>query len=282
LLHSFLNLNEKPIFAYKVSIMKKIFLLILFLFSAIFVSCVPSKDLIYLQNKNNSAEQNLVSPVNSKPYRIQTNDVLSISIKTIDPKIDALFNTTTGSVVVKDPQSLYFDGYNVDDHGNIRIPLVGEVNVLGFTIDETRKKLEEKLLSEYFKKESNLFVNVKLAGFRYTINGEVASPGTKSLLQDKVNILEAVANAGDITTTGNRKDVVIVRQTPQGAEIHTIDLTDIKALQSPYYFLQPNDYVYVKPLKQKTWGTGKTGIESLGTIITLLSLITTTFLLLKK
>lgn len=280
--HSFLNLNEKPIFAYKVSIMKKMFLLILFLFSAIFVSCVPSKDLIYLQNKNNSAEQNLVSPVNSKPYRIQTNDVLSISIKTIDPKIDALFNTTTSSVVVKDAQSLYFDGYNVDDHGNIRIPLVGEVNVLGFTIDETRKKLEEKLLSEYFKKESNLFVNVKLAGFRYTINGEVASPGTKSLLQDKVNILEAVANAGDITTTGNRKDVVIVRQTPQGAELHTIDLTDIKALQSPYYFLQPNDYVYVKPLKQKTWGTGKTGIESLGTIITLLSLITTTFLLLKK
>ncbi len=275
-------MNEKPIFAYKVSIMKKMFLLILFLFSAIFVSCVPSKDLIYLQNKNNSAEQNLVSPVNSKPYRIQTNDVLSISIKTIDPKIDALFNTTTSSVVVKDAQSLYFDGYNVDDHGNIRIPLVGEVNVLGFTIDETRKKLEEKLLSEYFKKESNLFVNVKLAGFRYTINGEVASPGTKSLLQDKVNILEAVANAGDITTTGNRKDVVIVRQTPQGAELHTIDLTDIKALQSPYYFLQPNDYVYVKPLKQKTWGTGKTGIESLGTIITLLSLITTTFLLLKK
>ncbi len=275
-------MNEKPIFAYKVSIMKKIFLLILFLFSAIFVSCVPSKDLIYLQNKNNSAEQNLVSPVNSKPYRIQTNDVLSISIKTIDPKIDALFNITTSSVVVKDAQSLYFDGYNVDDHGNIRIPLVGEVNVLGFTIDETRKKLEEKLLSEYFKKESNLFVNVKLAGFRYTINGEVAAPGTKSLLQDKLNILEAIANAGDITTTGNRKDVQIIRQTPQGSEIHAIDLTDIKALQSPYYFLQPNDYIYVKPLKQKTWGTGKTGIESLGTIITLLSLVTTTFLLLKK
>lgn len=252
------------------------------MFSAIFVSCVPSKDLIYLQNKNNSAEQNLVSPVNSKPYRIQTNDVLSISIKTIDPKIDALFNITTSSVVVKDAQSLYFDGYNVDDHGNIRIPLVGEVNVLGFTIDETRKKLEEKLLSEYFKKESNLFVNVKLAGFRYTINGEVAAPGTKSLLQDKLNILEAIANAGDITTTGNRKDVQIIRQTPQGSEIHAIDLTDIKALQSPYYFLQPNDYIYVKPLKQKTWGTGKTGIESLGTIITLLSLVTTTFLLLKK
>ena len=100
--------------------------------------------------------------------------------------------------------------------------------------------------------------------------------------QDKVSILEAIANAGDISVVGNRKDVVIIRQFPQGVETFTIDLTDYKALQSPYFYLQPNDYVYIKPLKQKTWGTGKTGIESLSTIITILSLVTTTFLLLKK
>lgn len=213
---------------------------------------------------------------------MQTNDVLSISIKTLDPKLSQIFATTNNSNTANSDQGLYFDGFTIDDHGNIRIPVLGEMNVLGFTTDEIRIKIEEKLLKDYFNKESNLFVNVKIAGFRYTINGEVSAPGTKSLFQEKVNILEAVANAGDITTTGNRKDVVIVRQTPQGSEIHSIDLTDIKALQSPYYFLQPNDYVYVKPLKQKTWGTGKTGIESLSTIITLLSLITTTFLLLKK
>jgi polysaccharide biosynthesis/export protein len=275
-------LNEKPIFAYKVSTMKKIFLLNMFLFLAIFVSCVPSKDLIYLQNKNNSVSNSTVNSINIKPYRLQTNDLLNISIKTLDPKLSQLFATTNNVNTTNSDQGLYFDGFTIDDHGNIRIPVLGEMNVLGFTTDEIRIKIEEKLLKEYFNKESNLFVNVKLAGFRYTINGEVGAPGTKNLFQEKVNVLEAVANAGDITTTGNRKDVVIVRQTPQGSELHSIDLTDIKALQSPYYFLQPNDYVYVKPLKQKTWGTGKTGIESLSTIITLLSLITTTFLLLKK
>ncbi len=254
-------------------------LLILILFS----SCVPIKDLIYLQKKQNSDTSTSINLVNNKPYRMQTNDVLSISIKTLDPKLSQIFSiSTTTTLLTNSEQGLYFDGFTIDDHGNIRIPVLGEMNVLGFTADEIRIKIEEKLLKEYFNKESNLFVNVKLAGFRYTINGEVGSTGTKTLYQEKVNLLEAIANSGDITITGNRKDVQIIRQFPQGTEIHTIDLTDINATKSPYYYLQPNDYIYVKPLKQKTWGTGKTGIESLGTIITLLSLITTTFLLLKK
>jgi polysaccharide export outer membrane protein len=177
---------------------------------------------------------------------------------------------------------LYFNGFRVDDHGNIRIPILGEMNVLGYTLDEVRLKIEKQLLEEYFNKEANLFVNVKLSGFRYTINGEVSSTGTKTLFQDNVNILEAVANAGDITMVGNRKEVTIMRKTPTGVEMHDLDLTDRNVINSPYYYLQPNDYIYVKPLKQKSWGTGKTGIESLGTIITLLSLVTTTYLLLKN
>ena len=94
--------------------------------------------------------------------------------------------------------------------------------------------------------------------------------------------MEAIANSGDITVTGDRKNVMILRQTPAGTEMHTIDLTDVKAMQSPYYFIQSNDYVYIKPLKQKTWGTGKTGIESLSTILSLLTLVTTTILLLRN
>lgn len=262
--------------------MTKRFVYIFLIITIIFSSCVPSKDLIYLQNKNNSETNSNVNLVNIKPYRMQTNDVLSISIKTLDPKLSQIFATTNLGVVSNSEQGLYFDGFTIDDHGNIRIPVLGEMNVLGFTANEVRLKIEEKLLKDYFNKESNLFINVKLAGFRYTINGEVGATGTKILYQEKVNILEAIANSGDITTTGNRKEVQIIRQFPQGTEIHSIDLTSIEATKSPYYFLQPNDYIYVKPLKQKTWGTGKTGIESLGTIITLLSLITTTFLLLKK
>ncbi len=263
--------------------MNKVIFLSLFLLGFLATSCVPIKDLIYLQKKENNLPVRAVNPAGAVPYRVQTNDVLSITIKTLDPKLAQLFNpTATENITIKSEQSLYFDGYNVDDHGNIRVPVLGEVNVIGFTLEEVRKKIEERLLSDYFNKEANLFVNVKLSGFRYTINGEISQPGTKTLYQEKVTVLDAIANSGDITLTGNRKDVIIIRQLPQGTEMYTIDLTDSKSLQSPHYYLQPNDYIYVKPLPQKSWGTGRTGVESLSLVVTLLSLVATMALLVKK
>ena len=248
-----------------------------------FTSCIPTQDLIYLQKKNNAAGETTIAAVEAKPYRLQTNDVISITIKAIDPKLVAMFSPSVSDVVTgKSESSLYFDGFTVDDHGAIRIPVLGELNVIGYTLEEVRLRVEKQLLAEYFTKEANIFVTVKLAGLRFTINGEIGVPGIKTIFQDQVTILEAVANSGDITITGDRKDVQIIRQFPQGTEIHSINLTSIEATKSPYFYLQPNDYIYVKPLKQKSWGTGKTGIESLGSIITILSLVTTTFLLLKK
>ena len=259
-------------------------LVFIFLFiSLFFTSCIPVKDLVYLQKKDNSSDVGAVSMVESKPYRLQTHDVLQITIKASDPKLVAIFNPTAdGSEIKLTEAGLYFDGFTVDDHGNIRIPVLGEMNVMGFTLEEVRISIEKKLLADYFKDNASIFVTVKLAGFRYTINGEVGSTGTKTLFQEKVNIMEAIANAGDITITGDRKAVTIIRQTPNGTEMKDLDLTNIKVMNSPYYFLQPNDYIYVKPLKQKTWGTGSTGIQSLTTIITLLSLVSTTYLLLKN
>ncbi|WP_073370225.1 polysaccharide biosynthesis/export family protein [Flavobacterium fluvii] len=260
--------------------MKKFLRCILMGMSVFFVSCIPTKDLIYLQNKNGTEATAPISEVMLKPYRLQVNDVLSITIKADDPKLVAIFNPTNKGETDNVGSSLYFSGYTVDDHGNIRIPVLGEINAIGFTVDELRMKIEKQLLDEYFKKEANIFVIVRLAGFKYTVNGEVGSVGTKFLFQDHVNIMEAIANSGDITITGDRKAVTIIRQSPSGTEMHDIDLTDINVMQSPYYNLQPNDYIYVKPLKQKTWGTGKTGIESLSTIITLISLVTTAIVLL--
>ncbi|MBA0884399.1 polysaccharide biosynthesis/export family protein [Flavobacterium undicola] len=250
--------------------------------SVLFSSCISTRDLVYLQNKNETNIETSISAVMSKPYRLQSNDVLSISIKANDPKLVEIFNTTNEGESGKSEAALYFGGFTVDDHGNIRMPVLGELNVIGYTLDEVRQRIEKQLLAEYFKKEANIFVIVKLAGFRYTINGEIGSTGTKTLFQEHVNIMEAIANAGDITLIGNRKAVTIIRKTPTGNEMHDIDLTDINVVNSPYFYLQPNDYIYVKPLKQKTWGTGKTGIESLGTILTLISLTTTVFLLLKR
>ncbi len=250
--------------------------------SLLLSSCISTRDLVYLQNKNETTAETTISEVVSKPYRLQTNDVLSISIKANDPKLVEIFSTTNQGEAAKSEAALYFNGFTVDDHGNIRMPILGELNVIGYTLDEVRQRIEKQLLEEYFRKEANIFVIVKLAGFRYTINGEVGSTGTKTLFQEHVTILEAVANAGDITLLGNRKAVSIIRKTPTGSEIHDIDLTDSNVMNSPYFYLQPNDYIYVKPLRQKTWGTGKTGIESLGTILTLISLGTTVLLLLKR
>ncbi len=251
--------------------------------SILFTSCIPIKDLVYLQDKNNSDEKTTIAAVESKPYRLQVNDVLSVNIKAIDPKLVSIFNTTESqsNQTSKSEAGLYFDGFTVDDHGNIRMPILGEINVIGYTLEEVRLKIEKKLLEEYFKSEANVFVTVKLAGFRYTINGEVGNTGTKVLFKENVTILEAVANAGDITTVGNRKEVTVIRQSPTGVQMHNIDLTDVNVMKSPYYYLQPNDYIYIKPVKQKTWGTGQTGLQSLTTIITLLSLATTVFLIVK-
>jgi polysaccharide export outer membrane protein len=264
--------------------MNKRLIYIFLLISVSFTSCIPVKDLVYLQKKGDPLSENTIAMVESKPYRLQTHDVLSITIKAVDPKLVAIFNpsTTIDGTSGQTESSLYFDGFTVDDHGNIRIPVLGEMNVMGFTLEEVRISIEKQLLADYFKENASIFVVVKLAGFRYTINGEVASTGTKTLFQEKVNVMEAIANAGDITTTGDRKAVTIIRQTPNGTEMKDLDLTNINVMNSPYYFLQPNDYVYVKPLKQKTWGTGSTGIQSLTTLITLLSIVTTTYLLLKN
>lgn len=266
----------------KILIMTKNSFYILLLISALFTSCIPIKDLVYLQDKNTSSDQSNIAAVESKPYRLQVHDVLSITIKATDPKLVSIFASDESANNTKSESGLYFDGFTVDDHGNIRMPILGEINVIGFTLEEVRVKIEKQLLEEYYKREANIFVNVKLAGFRYTINGEVGSTGTKTLFKENVNIMEAVANSGDITTVGNRKAVMIIRQTPTGVQMNEIDLTDVNVMKSPYYNLQPNDYIYVKPLRQKTWGTGQTGIQSIGTIITLLSLATTVYLIIKN
>jgi polysaccharide biosynthesis/export protein len=258
----------------------KYIFIVLVVFS--FVSCIPNKNLVYLQNNGSENESIEVLASNSKPYRLQTNDILSISIKALDQRLVEMFSPSSlGGQQQNSPTALYFNGFTVDDHGNIRIPVLGDVNVMGYTTEEVRGVLEKRLLDEYFKSEARLFVNVKLAGLKYTMNGEIGSPGTNFLYQDKANIMEAIANSGDIAFTGDRKNVQVIRKLPQGYQTYTIDLTDAKAFNSPVFNIQPNDYIYVKPLRQKSWGTGTTGLQSFSAIISAITLIATTFLLTK-
>ena len=243
-------------------------------------SCIPHKDTIYLQNKETAIDTTQILKEQQKPYRVQINDILSIRIKVLDQDNVSIFNPIgEGNLNASSAERAYFDGFTVDLHGNIRIPSMGSINVLGYSTEEIEKLIEKKLLEDQFKETANIFVTVKLSGLRYTANGEVNSPGTKTLFQERVNIFEAIANVGEIPVTGDKKDVLIIRQYPQGQKIHHLDLTDVNVMQSPYYYIQPNDIIYVKPLKQKSLGTGKTAVETLGTIATVLSLVTTTILL---
>ena len=196
--------------------MKKIpFLYILLVVLA--TSCVPNKELVYLQNKGDNKSAIEVSQTESKPYRVQTNDILSINLKALDQKLVEMFNVSANANQTQiSPQAMYFNGYVVDDHGNIRIPVIGEVNLLGYTIDEIRSTIEKGLLDEYFKTEARIFVNVKLAGLRYTINGEIGRTGTNVLYQDKATIMEAIANSGESSITGNRREVQCIGKLAHG------------------------------------------------------------------
>ena len=251
------------------------------LFCLVSTSCIPLKEIVYLQEDENNPNDSIQALVQQpKPYRVQINDILNIRIKVLDQDDVTIFNPIgEGSLNADAAERAYFDGFTVDIHGNIRIPELGELNVLGFTTTAIEEKIKEKLLEEQFKETANIFITVKLAGLRYTALGEVNAPGTQILFQERVNVFQAIANAGEITEVGNRKEVQIIRQYPQGQEIHLLDLTERNVMSSPYYFIQPNDMIYVKPLKQKTYGTGTTGIQSFQTIAAILGLVTTTVLL---
>ncbi len=254
-------------------------LIFLFLIS-ISSSCISTKQLTYLSEDDGFVNDSThVYQTLKTPYKAQIGDVLSITVKTTDNNLAQLFNPTSNSESADSNGGGYFSGFSVDLHGNIRIPTLGEINVLGYTLEEIRIEIESLLLKDYFKTESSFFVTVKLSGFKFTVTGEVGSPGTKSLLQDQLNIIEALANSGEVSLTGDKRDVKIIRQYPEGQKIHSIDLTKATAFQSPYFMLKPNDIIYVKPLKQKSLGTGTTAVQSLSTILTVLTLLTTTIIL---
>ncbi len=241
-------------------------------------SCITNKDVVYLQDKGTKVDDAQRLTALTKPYRLQVNDILSIDVKALDKDLVEIFNPTSKAIGTS-PQSLYFTGFTVDVHGNIEFPILGEINVLGFTVEEIEDKVESLLLEKYFKETAQIFVTVKLAGLKYTTLGEINSRGTSVLYQEKVNILEAIANAGDIADTGDRKDVLILRQYPDGQKIHHIDLTNITALKSEFYFIQPNDIIMVKPLKRKALGAGQTVFQTVTTVASIFSVLVSTYFL---
>jgi len=235
-----------------------------------------------MQHRDNVLEEVLLSK-QLPPYRVQINDVLSIRIKALDQEIVGMFNpiASDNNVSALTREALYFDGFLIDDHGEITMPTLGKMNVLNLTVVEIKEKIKKILLAEYFKEEANIFITVKLGGVKYTTLGEIGASGTHTVFQERVTIFEALANAGDIPLLGNKEDVLIIRPYPGGNKIHHIDLTDIAIFESPYFYIQPNDMIYVKALPQKAWGTGETGMQSFTTILSVFTALVSTYVLFK-
>lgn len=253
--------------------------LIISLIGILFASCIPTKDLTYFQG--NPSKEAKIKEIAYKPYRLQVHDIIDIKIKASDEKLVKLFNASNSGVnTAITKEKIYFDSYTVDENGMIRIPYLNEMNVLGYTTKEVRLKIENEL-SKMFKNMNDIFVKVKLAGIKFTVLGEVATPGTNTLFQNQVNVVEAIASSGDIQMTGNRKSVVVIRNNADGLKKYTLDLTGFDFMDNEGFYIQPNDIVYIKPLKQKSWGTGDTGSKTFTTLVTALSLVTTTILLFK-
>lgn len=261
--------------------MKKFGLIVISLL--LLCSCVPGKDLVYLQG--DPIKKTEIKRINNIPYKLQVDDILNIDIKSTNEDLVTVFNKQTlggnganANIGGVDQGGGYFTDYSIDDYGNIRLPTLGEINVLGYTTLEVRKKIENRL-KKFIKANEELFVSVKLSGIRYTVIGEVGSPGPRIIFQNRVSIIEAIANSGDITIVGNRKNVEVIRQSPTGIQKFNIDLTKIEAFDSEVFYIKPNDIINVIPLKQKAWGTGTTGLQTLTTIVSIFTLITSTFIL---
>lgn len=251
------------------------------LLSILYTSCIPLKKQVYFQGDQTASDT--IKVIQDVPYRLQVNDILDIQIKSSDEKLVALFSSTPSSANSSganafSEESLYFRGYSVDKHGNIQLPYLGDLNVLGYTTVEVLDKLQKEF-ETYFKNPEDVFITVKLAGIRITLIGEVETTGTHILYLNQLNLVQALSAAGDIKITGNREKVKVYRKNLDGTKEYTINMLDINSLDSKDFYIQPNDIIYVEPLKQKAWGTGTSGMQTVVSLVAVLSLITTTILL---
>jgi polysaccharide biosynthesis/export protein len=217
-----------------------------------FSSCVTQKQVKYLQKKQRADTTHYYNNRKTLDYRIKQHDNLYIRIFTMDEKSNEFLNQSKKENNFYDI-SLYLDSYVVNDSGYIDFPMIGNIYVKDLRADQA-KNVIQSLVREYLKDAQ---VTVKLVNFNVTILGEVKSPGKKPVYQDKINIFEAISQAGDLSEFANRSKVALIRQTKEGSRVVYLDLNSIEILRSEYFYLEPNDILYFAPLRIKRWGFGE-------------------------
>ena len=206
-------------------------------------SCVSRKEIAYFQNMS---ELDAAIDASKTNLEIQPNDLLTITVSAANIEAVQPFNlpvTSAPSLAGGMTGRVELQSYLVDSDGNIEFPVLGTVHVGGLT----RQQLTEKLKNEISRYVQNPIVNIKIINFQVTVLGEVNRPGTFTVPDERISLSKALGLAGDLTIYGRRDNVLIIRETGEKEQYAYVDLTDSELLNSPYYYLQQNDVVYVEP-----------------------------------
>lgn len=230
--------------------MKKLYLLF-FLLPFVLTGCSSYQKSLYLQNDaviNQNTQGQLYD------FRIMPKDILTILVSTTDPAASAPFYRRIGQEKGIQPiqqgmQNADLLDYLVDNDGQIDFPVLGKIKVSGMTTRKCEAVIREKLKS-YLNEVPN--VTVRSSNYKFSVLGEVNRPGTYTVKDEKVTIFEAIAQAGDMTLFSIRDDVQLLREDSEGRrQVVHLNLNDANITQSPYFYLQQNDVIYVKPTKAK-------------------------------
>ena len=242
-------------------------------------SCSTPKNVAYIQNSDS------IDYAKSEylyDARIMPKDILTITVNTVNPEASEPFNLLIHNTL-NASRSIATSGgalqtYLVDNNGCIDFPVVGTLQVGGLTKSMCEKLIHDKI-QRYMNAEENPIVTVRMSNYKISVIGEVNRPGMFNVGNEKISIFEALAQAGDLSIYGVRDRVKLIRENAKGRkEIHTINLNDANIVNSPYYYLQQNDVVYVEPnsvkAKNSAIGTSTTiWISVTGALVSLASLI---------
>ena len=215
-------------------------------------SCGSTKNVAYFQNADSV---NLTASKMLYEAKIMPKDELTITVVTTDPKASLPFNLAVSSTLGTGGQlsqgGSTLQGYLVNNDGDIEFPVIGKIHVSGLTKNQCEELVKSKV-KPFLSDEENPVVTVRMASYRVVVTGEVNAPKVVSVPQEKMSIIEALTAAGDLTIYGKRENVMLIREDAQGQKsVHRLNLNDANIINSPYYYLQQNDIVYVEPNKVK-------------------------------
>lgn len=242
-------------------------------------SCTSYKKVPYLQNSS-TIDSTIVSELYDA--RIQPKDVLTITVNSERPEVAIPFNlvvqtpvSTSGNKSLTSQPAL--QTYLVDNEGCIEFPTLGKLHIGGMTKGEVEELIREKIKSNF---TTAPIVNVRMTNYKISVLGEVTRPNSYTVYNEKVNVLEALALAGDLTVYGKRDGVKLIREAADGTKkIVPLNLNDANIIYSPYYYMQQNDILYVEPNKAKARNSGVSSMTSMWFSATSLIITVVTFML---